>query len=126
LILVAKAVVDIERARQDLQSHLGRLDGELVELEKGREAARQGKDEYAGYGNHVGEAASETSATERDLALIDNLEQMRDHVKAALGRIDSGTYGDCQTCGQPIPAERLEARPDADQCVDCKSKENSH
>lgn len=123
---MAKAVVDTERARQDLQSHLTRLDGELVELQKARDAARHQKDEHAGYGNHVGEAASETSQAERDLALIDNLETMRNHVTAALGRIDSGTYGDCQTCGQPIPPERLEARPDAEQCVDCKSKENSH
>jgi RNA polymerase-binding transcription factor DksA len=123
-LILSKAVVDTERARQDLEAHLTRLDGELVELEKAREAARQEKDEYAGYGNHVGEAASETSLAERDLALIDNLEQMREHVKAALHSIDDGSYGLCVTCRQPIPSERLEALPFADQCVSCKSKEN--
>jgi RNA polymerase-binding transcription factor DksA len=123
-LILSKAVVDTGRARQDLEAHLTRLDGELVELEKAREAARQEKDEYAGYGNHVGEAASETSLAERDLALIDNLEQMREHVKAALHRIDDGSYGLCVTCRQPIPSERLEALPFADQCVSCKSKEN--
>jgi RNA polymerase-binding transcription factor DksA len=116
----------MERARQDLMAHLARLDGELMELEKARAAARQEKDEYAGYGNHVGEAASETSETERNLALIDQLESTREHVKSALGRIDDGSYGSCVTCGQAIPAERLEALPAADQCVACKSQENHH
>ena len=123
---MAKAVVDTEHARQELDAQLTRLDGELVELEKAREASRREKDEYAGYGNHVGEAASETSQAERDMALIDNLEQRREHVKAALLRLDDGTYGDCVTCGEPIAAERLEALPFAEQCVDCKSKTNNH
>jgi DnaK suppressor protein len=121
---LAKAVVDTEHARQELLVLMTRLDGELVELEKARESARREKDEYAGYGNHVGEAASETSQAERDLALIDSLEQRREHVKAALQRLDDGTYGMCVTCGQPIPTERLEALPFAEQCVSCKSKEN--
>ena len=119
-------MLDLGRAKQDLESHLTRLDGELGELEKARAAARQEKDEYAGYGNGVGEAASETSETERDMALIETLEQTREHVKAALGRLEDGSYGSCRTCGNQIPAERLEAWPTADQCVDCKSKDNNH
>ncbi|WP_426243462.1 TraR/DksA family transcriptional regulator [Nocardioides sp. LHG3406-4] len=34
-------------------------------------------------------------------------------IEAALERLDSGTYGDCEVCGLPIEAERLEARPTA-------------
>ena len=123
---MSNAAVDTERARQELEAHMTRLDGELAELEKARQAARQEKDEYAGYGNHVGEAASETSEAERNLALIDNIEQMREHVQAALKRLDDSTYGLCVSCGQPIPSERLEALPFAEQCVSCKSKENHH
>ena len=40
----------------------------------------------------------------------------------ALGRIESGTFGTCRTCGQPIAPERLEAMPWATQCIDCKRK----
>lgn len=123
---MSNAAVDTEHARQELDAHLTRLAGELAELEKAREASRQEKDEYAGYGNQVGEAASETSEAERNLALIDNLEQMREHIERALKRIDDGTYGLCLTCGKLIPAERLEALPFAEQCVSCKSKENHH
>src|ERR1700730_17878849 len=97
-----------------------------MELHRARENTRHDKDETAGYGNGVGEAASETSEAERDLALIDNLEQMRDHVREAIVRVDDGTYGRCLTYGQAIPPERLEAIPHASQCVSCKSKEQHH
>ena len=91
-----------------------------------REKAREVKDEYAGYGNGVGEAATETFEQERDLALIDKLEQMRQQVTDALVRVEDGSYGVCVNCGQSIPRERLEALPFAALCVSCKSKEQSH
>lgn len=42
-----------------------------------------------------------------------------DEVSAALARLDDGTYGLCEVCGQPIPLERLRARPTARTCVGC-------
>jgi DnaK suppressor protein len=48
--------------------------------------------------------------------------QAREHlaeVDAALVRLDAGTYGVCESCGEPIPAGRLEARPTARRCVGC-------
>ena len=41
-------------------------------------------------------------------------------IDAALSRIDTGTYGNCEACGQPINPERLEALPRARRCVDCQ------
>lgn len=120
------ATVDLVSARRELDAQLNRLQSELVDLEKTRESARNGKDEVAGYGNGVGEAATETFEAERDHALIENLEQMLSQVKLALVRIDEGSYGACVTCAQPIPVERLEALPHASQCVTCKSKEPHH
>jgi RNA polymerase-binding protein DksA len=40
-------------------------------------------------------------------------------VHRALERMDQGTYGVCSRCGRPIGAERLEARPEAEHCIDC-------
>ena len=40
-------------------------------------------------------------------------------VDAALTRLDDGSYGICERCGQPIPAERLHVRPTARRCVPC-------
>ncbi|MGC4812071.1 TraR/DksA family transcriptional regulator [Micromonospora sp. DT228] len=40
----------------------------------------------------------------------------------ALGRVDDGSYGVCERCARPIPAERLLARPSARTCVACASR----
>lgn len=40
-------------------------------------------------------------------------------VRAALGRIASGTYGTCANCGTAIPRARLEAQPTATRCIAC-------
>jgi RNA polymerase-binding transcription factor DksA len=48
--------------------------------------------------------------------------QARDHaaeLEAALRRVDDATYGICESCGGPIPLERLQARPVARRCVGC-------
>ncbi len=44
---------------------------------------------------------------------------MLGEVDAALLRIDAGTYGTCTSCGDEIPAARLEAYPWASVCIDC-------
>ena len=44
-------------------------------------------------------------------------------VRLALERIDNGTYGECETCGEPIALERLKARPVTTKCIDCKEAE---
>lgn len=40
-------------------------------------------------------------------------------VESALARVDSGSYGRCEKCSEPIPIERLEARPTATTCLGC-------
>lgn len=50
------------------------------------------------------------------------VEVARGHVRdveQAIARVESGTYGRCTKCGAEIPAERLEAIPNADTCVNC-------
>jgi RNA polymerase-binding transcription factor DksA len=46
----------------------------------------------------------------------------RDRVKQAIARIDSGEYGICELCGEPIRKERLEAVPYSSMCVKCASQ----
>jgi DnaK suppressor protein len=40
-------------------------------------------------------------------------------VKAALARIDEGSYGQCARCGEAIGDKRLEAMPEAALCINC-------
>jgi DnaK suppressor protein len=67
-------------------------------------------------------AATEVSESQRGQQLREREEQHLSQIEAALKRIDAGTFGRCQNCGKPIGAERLEAIPWAQDCVDCHSK----
>lgn len=49
-----------------------------------------------------------------------DLEELRD-IDAALTRIDDGSYGECDECGNEIGFPRLEAQPTALRCVECQS-----
>lgn len=52
-------------------------------------------------------------------ALIDQAKQRLLEIEAARIRVDEGTYGRCEVCGEQIPDRRLEARPVARTCVRC-------
>lgn len=65
-------------------------------------------------------------ATARLEQLADEQERQRrqeriSQIDAALGRLDDGTWGDCQQCGGRIAAGRLAALPTATTCVSCAS-----
>lgn len=45
-----------------------------------------------------------------------------DNIDAALARMDAGTYGLCESCGDAVPYERLEAIPHARLCVPCQGQ----
>jgi DnaK suppressor protein len=49
----------------------------------------------------------------------ESLQHTLEDIRAALARLEAGTYGRCVTCGSPIPAARLELRPFAATCVPC-------
>jgi DnaK suppressor protein len=42
-------------------------------------------------------------------------------IRDALARIEDGTFGICEECGEPISEARLEARPVTTQCIECKT-----
>jgi len=58
----------------------------------------------------------------RDVALLDRTEQTLAELLAAQQRFAAGTYGVCESCDRDIPAERLEARPEARTCLACASR----
>ena len=55
-------------------------------------------------------------------ALAGSLRESLNDVEAALVKLDQGTYGTCEGCGQPIAPARLEAKPAARRCMDCASR----
>jgi RNA polymerase-binding transcription factor len=61
---------------------------------------------------------------ETHASLIDRAEERLKDIDAAMARLETGSYGICQECGEDIPLERLNALPFTLFCVDCQSKRN--
>lgn len=62
---------------------------------------------------HDPEGATIAFERERTAALAAKTEHRLREIDAAMARLDDGSYGMCEVCGQPIPWARLEARPTA-------------
>jgi len=58
-----------------------------------------------------------------ELRIRDRERKLMNKVEKALARIDDGTFGVCDDCGEDIADKRLEARPVAKFCIDCKTKQ---
>ncbi len=59
------------------------------------------------------------------LRIRDREHKLIKKIKKALERIDKGTFGICESCGEEITIKRLKARPVTSQCIECKSKEEA-
>ncbi len=68
---------------------------------------------------HDPEGATIAFERQQVAALLDAAHHRLADVDAALARRRAGTYGRCEVCGRPIPAERLAVRPATRTCVRC-------
>lgn len=59
------------------------------------------------------------------LRIRDRESKLIKKIKQALDRIENGTYGICESCGEEISVKRLKARPVTTQCIECKAKEEA-
>jgi DnaK suppressor protein len=73
------------------------------------------------FDDESGEGGTANIDRERDLALSAQARAAVDEIDHAIAKIRQGTYGTCESCGQPIPKARLKALPQARLCVACKS-----
>ena len=63
----------------------------------------------------------QTTRLDKILAALDRERKLIKKIDQTIDRVDQEDYGYCDTCGIEIGLRRLEARPTATQCVDCKS-----
>lgn len=60
------------------------------------------------------------------LRIRDRERKLINKIEDALDRIDDGSFGVCEECGEQIGAERLKARPVTTLCIECKNEQESH
>jgi RNA polymerase-binding transcription factor DksA len=113
--------IDTAEYRKLLEEERGRLlhaVGFLVKENPGSVSDELGELAEGGTDNHLGDTATALYDRELDEGLEAGAQQTLTEINAALRRIDEGTYGICEACGNPIGAERLAAIPWTRLCID--------
>lgn len=113
---------DIHYFREKLKEKLNHQTSRLsLHKELGFEdSLRDGTGELSSYDNHPADLGSETYELDKQFALGRHQARQIDEVKAALERIEKGSYGNCEFCGTAIAFERLDALPEARLCLNCE------
>ena len=78
------------------------------------------KDDAANFPDPADRASQEEEFS-LELRTRDRERKLFKKIDESLNEVDTGDYGYCETCGVEIGIRRLEARPTATQCIDCKS-----
>jgi DnaK suppressor protein len=81
------------------------------------------RDAGDGAGNDQADMGSTTFERDHELSLANNARVLLVQTEHALERIADGSYGLCESCGQPIGKNRLMAFPRATLCLTCKQRE---
>lgn len=118
----ARTAAETERIRaalaarlEELQQEYGQHLAEITELQRDRFTDTAGDDQA--------DTGSKTFEREQEISLAHSILERSTQVERALERLDEGSYGWCERCGDPIPVERLAAFPSATLCVRCKQLE---
>jgi DnaK suppressor protein len=108
----------LTEVRKQLEEQREELARQAAELEESSLAAPQS--ELTGetaFDEEFADAGTATFERERDLSLTQNIRDLMEKVEKALGRIEDGTYGLCERCGNPIEKARLKALPYTSLCI---------
>lgn len=108
----------LEQEKEELLAVVERLTGPGGLETPADEADR----ELSAYDNHPADYGSQMYERSKDLGLLQAARKQLAEVAEAQEAIRKGSYGICQSCGQPIPEERLLALPRTVLCVQCKKE----
>ncbi|HVM39406.1 MAG TPA: TraR/DksA C4-type zinc finger protein [Acidimicrobiia bacterium] len=114
--------MDETRARELLAAERERVERVMSDVKAEDDPSRESEgdqvSELSSADQHPADLGTETFEREKDLSILESLENELAQIEAALRRVDEGTYGTCEACGQAIAPERLEAQPAARFCID--------
>jgi DnaK suppressor protein len=101
--------------RDQLEDERARLVGQLRQMGRGTEGSLSFDEGFADSGQVTAERGEVDALAG---TLLETLQEIED----ALSKFEAGTYGQCESCGDPIAEARLEAMPAARLCITCASK----
>ncbi|WNI25265.1 TraR/DksA C4-type zinc finger protein [Streptomyces sp. ITFR-16] len=112
---------EVAAARSELTGEITRLRDELEA--SGLALAGLMRDSGDGAGDDEADTGTKNITREHEMSLAANAQEMLEQTERALARLDAGTYGLCEICGNPIGKARMQAFPRATLCVEDKQKQ---
>lgn len=112
---------ELEEVRGDLEQEVSGLKQEIERAES--EIAERLGDPSDGAGDDQADTGAKTFEREHEMSLANNARDLLAQNERAIQRIEAGTYGVCERCGNPVGKARLQAFPRAALCVSCKQRE---
>jgi len=112
----------LDRFKKRLEEERERLEGLVRDIEAEREEVRLTETSSDRSPDpNTAEGGSLAFEMEKELSLWQNAQDILAKIEEAVARIDEGTYGTCDECGNAIPVARLDALPYTKLCVDCSA-----
>jgi DnaK suppressor protein len=112
---------EIGQVRKQLADEVAELKAEIKRAET--DIADRLGDSVSDAGDDQADVGAKAYEREHELAMTYNARELLGQTERALAKIEAGTYGSCDSCGQPIGKARLQAFPKATLCVTCKQRE---
>jgi DnaK suppressor protein len=113
--------VELQAVRDELSAELTRLEGELNTIQGSIDDVL--RDSVDGSGDDQADSGAKAFEREQEMTLLANARSAMLQTRHALTLIEIGTYGICESCGNPIGKLRLQAFPRATLCVSCKQRQ---
>lgn len=105
---------ELEAIRTELESRRDRARKRVLSL-----AERPERGSSPGFGKRIGDGTTEAVSRLTEIGVGSELERGLARTERALAKLDEGTFGICDRCGEPISPGRLRALPDSVLCVAC-------
>jgi DnaK suppressor protein len=112
----------VDRARQALEAERHQALARLATLTRDFHELVAASQNSNADDEHDPEGATIAFERSQVAALTQQVQGHLTEIEAAIHRLEEGSYGICETCGQPIAVGRLEARPTARTCIRCSSR----
>ena len=112
---------EITEVRSELNEHRQKVTATLAAQEE--ELAGLMRDAGDGAGHDQADMGATSFERDHELIVVNNEREKLAQIDRALARIEDGTYGICESCGNPIGKMRVMAFPRATLCMTCKQRE---
>jgi DnaK suppressor protein len=112
--------LDLEEVRKILEARRDQTSERVAGL-----AQRPELGSAQGFGKRIGDGTTEAISRLTEIGVGQSLETTLIRIERALSKLDDGTYGTCDSCGQPIAEKRLRAMPDSVMCIACAASARS-